>query len=417
MKKEKLFDIVLIASANFKDIGHSKLNVHIISEELSKNGHKILFVESLGLKNIPLNTSIDLKKVLLRLKLFLLSWFRGPLRVNENLYVISPVRLPMEKISMIKKINEFIIFLYIKRYMYLINRPFLLWLFLPTQSYLIKKLNPDLSAYYAVDDYTEVPGVDKEFILKSEKLTVEQVDKVFTTAQSVANRLQKYFKKGSIKVLPNVARVSHFKRALDSDCYEPEDLKKLRDPKYPLAIFYGNLAGYKLDLNLLFDICSKNPDIQFFLIGAVGLGDKKTPAIEKLKKLPNVALPGPRPYEELPCYLRFADIAFLVQKQGNVSLGGFPMKYFEYVSAGLPVLTTDQKQLYPHIKDEKLGSIYHDAKSFREAVFYWKKLKSSPENIQLIKYRLNYVKDYSWEKRIAFFEKEFSKALKHAIIK
>jgi glycosyltransferase involved in cell wall biosynthesis len=76
----------------------------------------------------------------------------------------------------------------------------------------------------------------------------------------------------------------------------------------------------------------------------VGLGDPRTD-LARLSALPNVHLPGPRPYDGLPAVLRGADVALIPYVRTPLTDSVFPMKVFEYLAAGLPVVATALESL------------------------------------------------------------------------
>ena len=60
----------------------------------------------------------------------------------------------------------------------------------------------------------------------------------------------------------------------------------------------------------------------------------------ELAKLPNVHFLGYRPYAVLPDYLRGMQVGLLPSLINEYTRGMFPMKYFEYLAAGLPTVST-----------------------------------------------------------------------------
>jgi glycosyltransferase involved in cell wall biosynthesis len=56
--------------------------------------------------------------------------------------------------------------------------------------------------------------------------------------------------------------------------------------------------------------------------------------------LPNLHLLGPKAYETLPAYLKGFDVAILPAALNAYTRGMFPMKFFEYLAAGCPVVST-----------------------------------------------------------------------------
>jgi glycosyltransferase involved in cell wall biosynthesis len=67
---------------------------------------------------------------------------------------------------------------------------------------------------------------------------------------------------------------------------------------------------------------------------------------------PNVHLPGPVPYEEMPSMLKGFDVTIIPFKKDGVSTTIFPLKLFEYLGAGKPVIITDfNPDLQEYTKD------------------------------------------------------------------
>ena len=98
---------------------------------------------------------------------------------------------------------------------------------------------------------------------------------------------------------------------------------------------------------MLLQLAQRNPAWRFVLIGPVGECDPSTDVAE-LMACPNVALMGPVAYGDLPAWLAHADLALLPLQLNGYTRHMFPMKFFEYLSAGLPVVATAIPSLEPH---------------------------------------------------------------------
>ena len=83
------------------------------------------------------------------------------------------------------------------------------------------------------------------------------------------------------------------------------------------------------------------------LIGKVGEGDPWTDA-GILEGLPNLHLLGPKSYDELPAYMKGFDVALLPCALNDYTKGMFPMKFFEYLGAGVPVVSVCLDSLANH---------------------------------------------------------------------
>jgi glycosyltransferase involved in cell wall biosynthesis len=78
-----------------------------------------------------------------------------------------------------------------------------------------------------------------------------------------------------------------------------------------------------------------HPEWTFVLIGPVDTD------VSLLSSLPNVLLTGRRPYSELPAYLGSFDIAVIPFKINSLTTGVNPVKLYEYLAAGRPVVSSD----------------------------------------------------------------------------
>ena len=75
------------------------------------------------------------------------------------------------------------------------------------------------------------------------------------------------------------------------------------------------------------------------LVGPIGLGDPSTD-VSALAAEPNIHLFGARTYEQLPSVLRGADAGLIPYARNQLTDSIFPMKVYEYLAAGLPVVAT-----------------------------------------------------------------------------
>lgn len=104
----------------------------------------------------------------------------------------------------------------------------------------------------------------------------------------------------------------------------------------PIAAFVGHLNG-RTDLALLEGVADAG-------VGVLLIGPKD-PAFEpdrfaRLTARPNVAHLGPRPFEELPSYLKLIDVGLVPYGDTEFNRWSFPMKTLEYLAAGRPVVAT-----------------------------------------------------------------------------
>ncbi|MBI2356906.1 glycosyltransferase [Candidatus Dojkabacteria bacterium] len=406
-------DVVLISSCNYTMHTENVLNAQIITDEIAKSGAKVLFVESLGLKTNPVLGSTGAYKVGKRLLDFANLIFKGLSKPKKNIFVLSLVRLPFENISIIKRINQKLITYFVSKYArkYLREKP-ILWIFLPTGHFLIDTLDHSVSIYHNVDDYSEVPNVDKKYVLSEQDKILEKADIVFAVSPVTADSFKEKVPPKKVFYLNNVANFSYFNRAVKEKLSIPSDMKPILKEGKPTVGFMGNLASYKENLELLYDVIKDTPKYNYVFLGPVGSGETST-NIEGLKSLSNVYMFGPKPYKTLPSYFKYWDVALIARRRNKANEGGFPLKYFEYLSSGLPVVVTGIQSLKEFSVNPNLGSIADTKSEFINALEYWIKMKSDDPNEwkRRLKERLSIARSNSWEKRMKDFDRIISKYL------
>jgi glycosyltransferase involved in cell wall biosynthesis len=115
---------------------------------------------------------------------------------------------------------------------------------------------------------------------------------------------------------------------------EPAELRSIPRPR---LLFVGALSEYKVDFSLMENLARRMPEAHWLLIGDPGEGQ---PDSRKPPVLPNIHALGPRPHGRLPHYMAHADAAVLPAPHNPYTDAMFPMKFFEYLAAGLPVAAT-----------------------------------------------------------------------------
>jgi glycosyltransferase involved in cell wall biosynthesis len=137
-------------------------------------------------------------------------------------------------------------------------------------------------------------------------------------------------------------RVHYLEHAVDERFFRPEDgagpcPADLSPAPRPRAGFLGSL-DHLLDYDLLERVAAQNPGLSLVLIGPVAAGVAE--AVGRLAARDNVYLLGPRPWAALPGYLWHLDAGLMPWVRSEWMQGASPLKLFEYLAAGLPVVST-----------------------------------------------------------------------------
>jgi glycosyltransferase involved in cell wall biosynthesis len=325
--------IVVLASAPWET--PAPVNAHQVARRMAARGHRVLFVESTGLRSPSLVRSAhDRRRVLARLRGFL----RGAHEAEPRLWVLGPLALPAGARGAARWLSDRWLAAAVRRAMRRsgIARP-VVWAFLPTALPVARRLRGRALVYHCVDHYAANPGVDAERVDAAEREMLGAADLVLASSPALAERLGRA--RGDVVLAPNVADVALFSRAAHEALPEPPELAGVPRPR---AIYAGNLAAYRLDFALLGTLADLLPDVAFVLVGAAGLGDVGgAPAgFGALRARRNVHAFGARPQAELPAWLRHADVALIPFLDNPHTRASLPLKLWEYVASGLPVVAT-----------------------------------------------------------------------------
>ncbi|MDG2148807.1 MAG: glycosyltransferase [Planctomycetota bacterium] len=110
----------------------------------------------------------------------------------------------------------------------------------------------------------------------------------------------------------------------------PADLPP--NDKRPLVGFVGALYEW-LDTKLIQQVAAAMPEFDFVFVGPQD-GRLNFP------RAPNIHALGLRPYEQVPAYIAAFDVCWLPFRQGLVATAANPVKLYEYLSLGKPVVAT-----------------------------------------------------------------------------
>jgi glycosyltransferase involved in cell wall biosynthesis len=302
-------------------------NQHHLMSRLARE-NRVLFVESLGLRR-PQLAGRDLARIVRRLR-------RGvaPPRAVDGLHVLSPLVVPLHGNRLVRALNGRLLPALVRRAARRVGlREPILWAYVPQAEVLIDALEPSLVVYHCVDDIAAHELIDTASFRAAEDRFAARADLVLASAPALAERLRTV--SGNVIDAPNVADTELFAKALEPGLVDPE-MAALRAPR---IVFTGAIVATKLDLQLLAELARLRPSWSFALVGPVGPGDPHTD-VSALAAEPNVHLLGLRSYEQLPSVLRAADAGLIPYARNELTNSIFPMKVYEYLAAGLPVIAT-----------------------------------------------------------------------------
>jgi glycosyltransferase involved in cell wall biosynthesis len=317
-----------------KDWDDDPTSNHHVLRELAKT-RRVLWLNSLGQRTPDVSSRRDVARAGRKLREFAL----GPVNVESDLWVFTPLVLPLPHRARARLVNASIVRATLRslRDRLQLGR-WQLWSFLPTAAPYLGVAGEALSVYYCVDEHSMFSTLPRG-TAAAERDLLERVDVVFAVNEALAER------KRAANPETHVARhgVDHalFSRALDPLTRVPADIASL--PR-PLLGFYGTLQDW-VDFELLAELARRRPHWSIALIG-----DVQTDTAP-LAGLANVHLLGRRRNDELPAYCKGFDVGLIPYRRSAQLRFRNPIKLREYLAAGLPVISTAVPEVrrYTHL--------------------------------------------------------------------
>ncbi len=321
-------DIVIISISDWE--GPKRIR-QFLSEELARQGNRVLFVES----------QYTLSKFLQKPSLArALRFLQGPRRLSDNLHLLSTFPfIPGGEFSAgISRTNWNLERSFLRQAMKRLGfRDPLLWIFAYNASPLIGKMGESLSLYFCNDAFNLLVDSKslQQRIASLEQEVMGKVDLVFTVSDKLSEEKSRFHK--SVHTICHGVDYPLFERIVGSNADRPPDM-----PTGKPVAGYSGVIRYMLDLDLIRFLAEQKPDWDFVLIGPVS--ESRTEfytQIENLKRRTNVHFLGPKRPEELPSYINSFDVCLLPYVTGDVSnYYAAPLKFYEYLAAGKCVVST-----------------------------------------------------------------------------
>jgi glycosyltransferase involved in cell wall biosynthesis len=307
-----------------KDWTEDPTSNHHVLRELARH-RRVLWLNSVATRTPSLTSGRDLGKIRRKLGEFA----RGPVNVENDLWVFSPLVLPLPHNRTARTINQQILRATIRALRWRLGlRDFQLWTFLPNVADYVGTLGESLAVYYCVDEWSMFSYVDRTRTVDAERALLDKVDCVFAINHALADAKRAHHPETHVS--PHGVDHAVFARALDASTAVPADLAAL--PR-PVIGFYGTLQDW-VDYELIAAVARARPAWTIVLIG------QELADTSPVHGLPNVHRLGRRRHDELPGYCKGFDVGWIPYRIDERMTFVNPIKLREYLSAGLPVVST-----------------------------------------------------------------------------
>jgi glycosyltransferase involved in cell wall biosynthesis len=294
---------------------------------------EVHYIESLGLR-APTFSLKDLRRIVARIKAIpgkkrasTAINASGPRRAGvDALHRHVPMVVPFHAFSLVRAFNRWMI-----RRSLLPRLPerYALWSFSPITYGLEHRAA--MVVYHSVDLLHMIDGIPREALLQAERQLIARADALVASSTGVAEHLRS--QNAQPLVWENVADIELF-QSLSA----PPARRERR------AIFVGNLTPGKINFAILEGIIRKG--VRLALAGPFSIdGTKRDPALSRLLASPLVTYLGTLNQQEMAAEIGKSWIGIIPYHLNQYTTGVFPMKVYEYLAAGLPVVATELPSL------------------------------------------------------------------------
>lgn len=211
------------------------------------------------------------------------------------------------------------------------------------QSYeFVKALNPEHLIFDILDDNLNFPSITEKRRERLKEMFIDiakQASVISAVSEYLIKQTKELTGRGDIQYLPNGVDVQMFKTIPDKF---PSDIEEIPNPR---VTFVGAITSW-IDLPLLVEIAKQLSNVQLVLVGPIDHASLDQNQLKQLEDLTNVYFLGGKPYSEVPKYLHASDVLLLPRTMDPYSLACDPLKLYEYLATGKPVVSTT----HPSIK-------------------------------------------------------------------
>lgn len=188
--------------------------------------------------------------------------------------------------------------------------------------------------YDCRDDWEEFAkvGMANWFEAPIEKRLVAIVDRTFCVSGPLVEKMRKLAPRSRVDLMPNAVEAG----------FRPSEYRRTPQLAPPIIGYFGHLSAAWFDWDALLEIALLRPQYRFEVIG------HSAPAMPSLPA--NIVLVGPKPWNELHHHAAFWSAAIIPFRIGPLADGVDPIKIYEYLAFGHPVVSFRMPQIrdYPY---------------------------------------------------------------------
>ncbi len=197
----------------------------------------------------------------------------------------------------------------------------------------LKAIDADRRIFLATDDFeagAELMGLSQGRLRRLLEANVRDADAVLAVSAVLQDQLRSLG--ADVRLLPNGCAPERF---------APGTVPRAPEVALPspIAGVVGHLND-RIDSSLLLSLARTGASL--LLVGPLVARERSAnEELSELVRLPNVQWVGNQPYERVPQFILAMDVGLTPYRDTAFNRASFPLKTLEYLSAGLPVVSTD----------------------------------------------------------------------------
>lgn len=208
--------------------------------------------------------------------------------------------------------------------------------------------------YEYIDELSdEISGHLPDFVYDRHKNIIEDKSNIAVgSADKLIEEIEEIRGKENVAMITNGVQYDHWQYRSDE---VPEKLKDIVSKGNPIIGYFGALAKW-FDYELLKKVAKERPNYEIVLIGFLYDNSFKDSKIDELE---NVHYLGIVDYKELNQYSQYFKISTIPFLLNDITESTSPVKLFEYMAMGHPIVTTDMRECRKY-KSVLIGKSHED---------------------------------------------------------
>lgn len=317
--------VVILSTADF--FSPVWTNKQHLARELARRV-PVTYIETFGLRQ-PTLAVTDLRRMLGRLRAS--RTITASSQDTSGVAVVHPRVIPFHRVGAVRTLNRYLV-----EHLPVDGDGSVLWTFSPITYGLEDRFAR--TVYHSVDLLHTQPGVPRKVCLAAEASLLAKADRVIASSSGVRDHLRGTGR-DDVLLWENVADTAMFEAA--------------RETREPQAVFAGNLTTSKVDFRLLRSLAADG--VRVVVAGPASIdGTSAQREMDELLASPGIRYVGNLAPAALARVLASSMVGLIPYHLNELTAGIFPMKVYEYLAAGLQVVSTGLPSLGRTASDDVL---------------------------------------------------------------